>query len=60
MVEIHGNRRIIGSVQVNRFGLRLMPRMFKRLNPMTFDEACAMERRLVERLRRKGFAVWQK
>ena len=42
------------------FGLRLMGRKFEHLNPMTRKEAEAMEVRLAERPRRKGWAVWQK
>jgi hypothetical protein len=44
---------------VKRFGRYLMRKQFERLNPMRFDEACDMERKLADRLRRKGFAVWQ-
>ena len=44
---------------VKRFGLRLRPRFFERLNPMTYTAAAKMEVDLASRLRRKGFAVWQ-
>jgi hypothetical protein len=33
--------------------------LFKGLNPMTYREAGEQERRLAQRLRREGYAVWQ-
>lgn len=42
-----------------RFGRYLMRRQFERLNPMTEAEARRRERWKAERLRRKGWAVWQ-
>jgi len=45
---------------VERFGLYLMPSKYKRLNPMTYEEAKAMEERLAERLKKKGWAVWHR
>ena len=44
---------------VRDFGEYLMRRKFKRLNPMTYEKARDTEEQLAERLRRKGFAVWQ-
>ncbi len=44
---------------VRDFGEYLMRRQFKRLNPMSYDEAEKVEVELAERLRRKGYAVWQ-
>jgi hypothetical protein len=40
-------------------GLYLMRQKFKRLNPMTWEEASRMEKKLTGRLRRRGSAVWQ-
>lgn len=44
---------------VKRFGEHLMPGYYVTLNPMPFDKATKMEKRLAEELRRNGFAVWQ-
>jgi hypothetical protein len=45
---------------VKRFGRYLLRKQFERYNPMPLEQACAMERALAERLRRKGYGVWQK
>ena len=37
-----------------------MPRKYEHLNPMTYYEAVREEKRLADRLRREGYAVWQK
>jgi len=50
---------IQASRLVRRFGLRLRPRLYERYNPMSYAEACKREKRLAERLRRRGYAVWQ-
>jgi hypothetical protein len=43
---------------VRRFGVRLVPKLYQHLNPMTFDEAKAAERSLAEELRTRGFLVF--
>ncbi len=43
---------------VRRFGERLVPRLYEHLNPLTYAEAVAMEGRLAEGLRRRGFQVF--
>jgi hypothetical protein len=48
------------SSYVTRYGCELMPRKYEYLNPMTYDEAVREEKRLADRLRREGYAVWQK
>ena len=45
---------------VRDYGVKLRPRYYEKLNPMTFEEAKAEEPALAERLRKRGFAVWQK
>ncbi|WP_419950528.1 hypothetical protein [Candidatus Palauibacter sp.] len=45
---------------VTRFGKRLQWKQFKRLNPIPAAEAEKRERALAEKLRRKGWGVWQK
>lgn len=47
------------SRTVKKYGRRLMPRLFKRLNPVPSAEAKDRERELAESLRRKGYGVWQ-
>jgi hypothetical protein len=43
-----------------RFGLELIPRLYRRRNPMENEEARAFEVELARRLRKRGYAVWQK
>jgi predicted GIY-YIG superfamily endonuclease len=43
---------------VRRYGERLVPKLYAHLNPMTYIDALAMETRLAEELRRKGFQVF--
>lgn len=42
-----------------KYGLWLRKRIFKRYNPMTYDEAVKIEIELAGELRAKGHAVWQ-
>lgn len=44
---------------VRRFGLRLDERRTRNQPPVPWRDADAAERRLAERLRRRGFGVWQ-
>ena len=44
---------------VKRFGLKLVPRKYKKFNPIsTRKEAEIIEKKLTERLRKKGHGVW--
>jgi predicted GIY-YIG superfamily endonuclease len=43
---------------VKRFGERLVPTLYAHLNPMTFDQAVAMEKQLFEELRQRGYQVF--
>ena len=43
---------------VRRFGERLVPKLYAHLNPMPFEEAVAMEVRLADQLRARGFQVF--
>ena len=51
------------GIQANRYvqqwGLRLLPGLYDRYNPMTYDEARSMEVELAIALRRAGYGVWQ-
>ena len=44
---------------VQRFGLRLLPDIYDAYNPMTYDDARAMEVELAIDLRSGGYGVWQ-
>jgi predicted GIY-YIG superfamily endonuclease len=43
---------------VRRFGVRLVPKLYAHLNPMSFAEAAAMETRLADELRASGYQVF--
>jgi predicted GIY-YIG superfamily endonuclease len=43
---------------VRRFGVRLVPRLYAHLNPMTYAEAVEAEPRLAEELREQGYLVF--
>ena len=43
---------------VKQFGIRLKPRQYLGLNPMSRDEAAEMEFEKARRLRKKGWGVW--
>jgi hypothetical protein len=43
---------------VTRCGERLVPRLYAHLNPMSFDDACAMEATLADSLRKRGYVVF--
>jgi hypothetical protein len=44
---------------VKKYGKHLMRRQFAKLNPMTWQKAKRMEVELAQRLRQRGYAVWQ-
>ena len=43
---------------VKRFGVRLVPKLYAHLNPMTYLDALAMEKQLAAELRARGFQVF--
>ena len=49
---------IKGAGVVRRFGVRLVPRLYAHLNPMTYQQAVAMEVQLADELRARGFQVF--
>ena len=51
---------IKGCKYVKKYGMYLRPSLYEQFNPMTYADACAMERELARRLRKRGYAVWQK
>ena len=44
---------------VKHFGKCLRPDRYERFNPMSYEDAAAMEVELARRLRQRGFGVWQ-
>ena len=44
---------------VRDFGIRLRPDLYQKYNPMTYNQAVAIEAALADDLRREGHAVWQ-
>ena len=50
---IQANRYVL------RFGLRLLPALYEALNPMTYEQARAMEVEVGIDLRDAGYGVWQ-
>ena len=45
------------SKYVKKYGVKLMPELYKDLNPMTYDEAVIAEQGLARRLRKEGYTV---
>lgn len=43
---------------VEKYGERLVPKLYEHLNPMTFGAAQVMEVELAEELRKRGFVVF--
>jgi hypothetical protein len=43
---------------VTRFGERLVPRLYRHLNPMPYEKAQTMEVALADSLRKRGFLVY--
>jgi hypothetical protein len=43
---------------VKRFGERLVPRLYRHLNPMTYEKAKEMEVLLADSLRKRGYVVY--
>lgn len=47
------------SAYVTKYGLRLLPNLYRRLNPMPYELARTTEVMLALKLRRDGWGVWQ-
>ena len=47
-----------GRKYVTKYGTELLPELYRHLNPMTWEDAVAMERDLAEQLRAKGYNVY--
>ena len=50
---------IRANAYVQRFGVRLLPRLYAYANPMPYEAAREMEVELAIALRAEGYAVWQ-
>jgi len=48
------------NLLAQRYGKRLVPKLFQDHGPMPFEQAKQMEEQLAKRLRRQGYAVWQR
>jgi len=44
---------------VREFGIRLLPELYEKLNPLSYAEAVKKEEDLARALRRRRFGVWQ-
>jgi hypothetical protein len=44
--------------KVMKFGVRLLPDLYQHLNPMSYDEACQMEKVLADKLKKEGLHVY--
>lgn len=44
---------------VEKYGIRLMPELYEKLNPLSYAEAAKKEADLAVALRKRGFGVWQ-
>jgi len=44
---------------VQEFGVRLLPALYERYNPLSYEDARSMEVELGIALRSKGYGVWQ-
>ena len=50
---------IQANTYVERYGLRLLPKLYAYANPMPYDAARDMEVELAIALQEEGYAVWQ-
>ena len=56
----HKNGLKNGKGYVTRFGVKLLPGLYRHENPLSWDEVQKREVQLAEELREKGYGVWQK
>lgn len=56
----HRNRKghKVSANIVEKYGLYLRPSLYEHLNPMTKEEAIAMEEELALKLKQERYAVW--
>lgn len=44
----------------HKYGRYLRPRLYRKFNPMSYEDAVAREKQLALDLRAQGYAVWQR
>jgi len=54
----HHKAGIKAARVVRKFGVRLVPKLYAHLNPMSYAKAAKMEGWLAESLRKRGYAVY--
>jgi hypothetical protein len=57
--DVRFDKHKAGIQYAKQYGLRLLPDLYEGFNPMTYDEAAAMEVEIGIDLRSAGFGVWQ-
>ena len=59
--HLQGTRKCFPAKLVRNFGVGLMPKLYEKYNLKLMTEAKAAKRevKLAERLRKRGYAVWQ-
>lgn len=57
--KVHKGESSKGSRKVKRYGIKLLPELFEHLNPMTWDEAVAVEKEMAVHFRGLGYGVIQ-
>ena len=55
----HHKAGIRANTYVQRYGVRLLPKLYAYANPMPYDAARDMEVELAIALQEEGYAVWQ-
>ncbi len=46
------------STLVMKYGVRLLPELYEKLNPMSYEEACITEKSLAKSLKKRDFKVY--
>jgi hypothetical protein len=44
----------------HKHGIKLLPKLYEHLNPMTFEDAKMTEKLLADALKKQGYPVWQR
>jgi hypothetical protein len=55
---LNHKRGVKAARVVRQFGVRLVPRLYAHLNPMTYRRAAVMEGLLADSLRKRGYQVF--
>jgi len=49
---------IKSNTYVQKYGIKLLPNLYEKFNPMTFNDAESKEKEIAEDLRNNGYCVW--